>query len=194
MNNYYFPNFDSNTRLYMLTELESDIKNNLFYKPLSLNEYGLRKYLSLLNECFKNGSIHTLKENLTANLFRKTNKNGNTVQTNIAEMLAFNDFNRYYIRSILVQAIEHNKPILVYRAKNSNNERFESKNLLGKILSNNYEKQCLLNIYRNYKLLFSKENKTGLLLPNSGLSIQLLWALDNPHNIEHYWLLGKKEL
>ena len=34
MNNYYFPNFDTNTRFYMLTELESDIRNNLFYKPL----------------------------------------------------------------------------------------------------------------------------------------------------------------
>ena len=100
MNNYYFPDFDTNTRFYMLTELESDIRNNLFYKPLFLNNYELSIYPSLLRECFQNASIHTLKDKLTSNLFRKTNKNGNTVQTNIAEMLAFNDFNRYYIRSV----------------------------------------------------------------------------------------------
>lgn len=172
MNNYYFPNFDSSARLYMIAELESDIKNNLFYKPLSLNDYGLSIYPSLLKECFQNGSIHTLKDKLTSNLFRKTNKNRNTVQTNIAEMLAFNDFNRYYIRSVLIQAIEQNKPVLVYRAKSSKNERFESTNLLGKIFSNKDEKQRLLNIYRDYKKLFFKDNKTGLLLPNSGLSLK----------------------
>ncbi len=176
MNNYYFPNFDTNTRFYMLTELESDIRNNLFYKPLSLNDYGLRIYPSTLKECFQNGSVRTLKDKLTSNLFRKTNKNGNTVQTNIAEMLAFNDFNRYYIRSVLIQAIEQNKPVLVYRAKSSQNERFESKNLLGRIFSNNDEKQRLLSIYRNYKILFSEKNKTGLLLPNSGLSISFYYT------------------
>ena len=172
MDNYYFPNFDTNTRFYMLTELESDIRNNLFYKPLSLNDYGFRIYPSILKECFQNGSVHTLKDKLTLNLFRKTNKNRNTVKTNIAEMLAFNDFNRYYIRSVLIQAIEQNKPVLVYRAKSSQNERFESKNLLGRIFSNNDEKQRLLSIYRNYKIIFSEKNKTGLLLPNSGLSLK----------------------
>ena len=53
MNNYYFPNFDSNTRLYMITELESDIKNNLFYKALALNDYGLSTHANLKNKFYK---------------------------------------------------------------------------------------------------------------------------------------------
>lgn len=55
------------------------------------------------------------------------NKNNNKVSSNITSMLAFNDFNRYYIRAMLTHAIDGNKVLSVYRAKESMNERYESK-------------------------------------------------------------------
>ena len=49
---YYFPNLDEQTRLIMISELESDLKTGLFYEPKSLTSTGMFKYKRLLKECF----------------------------------------------------------------------------------------------------------------------------------------------
>lgn len=38
---YYFPNLDEQTRLIMISELESDLKTGLFYEPKSLTTTGI---------------------------------------------------------------------------------------------------------------------------------------------------------
>lgn len=40
---YYFPNLDEQTRLIMISELESDLKTGLFYEPKSLTPTGMLK-------------------------------------------------------------------------------------------------------------------------------------------------------
>ncbi len=99
---YYFPNLDETTRLNMIAELERDISNNLFYEPLSLNSYGLSLYSGILRISFEKGNCEALANYLQPNMFRMKNKNNNKVSSNISSMLAFNDFNRYYIRAMLV--------------------------------------------------------------------------------------------
>lgn len=158
----------------MIAELERDINNGLFYKPLSLNDYGLSLYLDILRISFKKGNCISIENYLQPNMFRMRNKNNNKVSSNITSMLAFNDFNRYYIRAMLTRAIDENKVLSVYRAKESMNERYESKKLLGKVIIQKEEMKRLLNIYRNHNLLFSHKVKTGLLLPNSGLSVMFV--------------------
>lgn len=170
---YYFPNLDETTRLNMIAELERDINNGSFYNPLSLNDYGLTLYPDILRISFEKGNCTSIENYLQPNMFRMRNKNNNKVSSNITSMLAFNDFNRYYIRAMIVRAIDEEKGLYVYRAKKSIVEREESKTLIGKIIIQKENMIKLLNIYRNYQLLFSKQYQTGLLLPNSGLSLML---------------------
>lgn len=40
---YNFPNLDEQTRLIMISELESDLKTGLFYEPKSLTPTGMLK-------------------------------------------------------------------------------------------------------------------------------------------------------
>ena len=89
-------------------------------------------------------------------------------------MVAFSDFNRYYIRALVVRAISKGKSLAVYRAKQSANERMELKLSLGKIYSGKVQLQQLLAITRDYRVLFNLNPPLEILKPNSGLSLRLL--------------------
>lgn len=57
------------------------------------------------------------------------------------EIVAFNNFNRYYIRALLSRANDETGILQVYRTKQSKTERNESKSNVGKVYSNK-EKFC----------------------------------------------------
>lgn len=44
----------------MIAELERDINNGLFYKPLSLNDYGLSLYPDILRISFEKGNCASI--------------------------------------------------------------------------------------------------------------------------------------
>ena len=111
--------------------------------------------------------------NLISNFFKDKDKNGKKSPSNIREMLAFSDFNRYYVRAILVRAIEENKSVTVYRAKQSVNERQESEAALMKTYFDKITLQRMLFVIRDYRLLFSANSGIPFLKPNSGLSLKL---------------------
>ena len=68
---YYLPNLDEQTRLIMISELESDLKTGLFYEPKSLTTTGMFKYKRLLKECFATGTPETLQQKLSQSDFRE---------------------------------------------------------------------------------------------------------------------------
>ena len=51
---YNFPNLDEQTRLIMISELESDLKTGLFYEPKSLTPTGMLKLRIFQNRQYKN--------------------------------------------------------------------------------------------------------------------------------------------
>lgn len=104
---YYFPNLDEQTRLIMISELESDLKTGLFYEPRSLTSTGMFKYKRLLKECFSTGTLETLQQKLSQSDFREKDNRGRKTASNVRKTLAFNDFNRYYIRAILMRALNN---------------------------------------------------------------------------------------
>ena len=104
---YYFPNLDEQTRLIMISELESDLKIGLFYEPKSLTSIGMFKYKRLLKECFSTGTLETLQQKLSQSDFREKNNRGRKALSNVRETLAFNDFNRYYIRAMLMRVLNN---------------------------------------------------------------------------------------
>lgn len=171
---YHFPNLNNKTRSIMINELERDFKNGLFYKPSSIKPEYINSYKLLLRKYFEIGHVEGLEKALTPSFFNSKNKNGRKIPSNIAQTIAFSDFNRYYVRAILIRAINENKRVCVYRAKESLNERIESKALINKCY---FEKQTLeqmLRVVRDYRILFSSQSKITFLQPNSGLSLKLI--------------------
>lgn len=59
---YYFPDLYEQTRLNMISELEFDIRTELFYEPLSMTPSSIMSYKRLLKECFEKGTPETLQK------------------------------------------------------------------------------------------------------------------------------------
>lgn len=108
---YYFPNFDNDTRFIMVSELVRDIESGLFYEPSSLRSGYIARYKELLRKCFEYGTVEGLERALVYSLFKVNDKSGRKIPSNIAILLAFSDFNRHYMRAILVRAIDENKKV-----------------------------------------------------------------------------------
>ena len=187
---YYFPNLDNTTRLIMIAELERDLngvnenskpnrltalpnQKGLFYIPKSIKPDFVCAYKRILRNAFERGDVESLMRNLIPNFFKEKDKNGKKIPSNIREMVAFSDFNRYYIRAILVRAIEENKAVTVYRAKQSINERQESRACLSNTYFDKITLQRMLYVIRDYRILFSENAGMPFLKPNSGLSLKL---------------------
>lgn len=187
---YYFPNLDNTTRMIMISELELDLngvdetskldqlttlsnQKGLFYIPKSMKPDFVCTYKRILRHAFEKGDVNSLQRELISNFFKEKDKNGKKIPSNIREMVAFSDFNRYYIRAILVRAIEENKAVTVYRAKQSINERQESRACLSNTYFDKITLQRMLYVIRDYRILFSENAGMPFLKPNSGLSLKL---------------------
>ena len=171
---YHFPNLDTKTRSIMINELERDFKNGLFYEPSSIKPEYINSYKLLLRKYFEIGHVEGLEKALTPSFFNSIDKNGRKASSNIAQTLAFSDFNRYYVRAILIRAINENKRVCIYRAKESLNKRSESENLINKCYFEKRTLEQMLRVIRDYRILFSSQSKITFLQPNSGLSLKLL--------------------
>ena len=170
---YHFPNLDNKTRSIMINELERDVENGLFYKPSSLRSGYIARYKELLRKCFEYGTVEGLERALVSSIFKDKDKSGRKIPFNISTLLAFSDFNRYYMRAILVRAIDENKSVCVYRAKQSLNERQESKIAIGQCYFDKIVLAHMLKILRDYKMLFTLKNKPSFMQINSGLSLKI---------------------
>lgn len=74
----------------------------------------------------------------------------------------------------MVRAIEENKSVFIYRAKQAINERAESITLISKCYREKETLEQMLRIIRDYRILFSSQSKITFLQPNSGLSLKLI--------------------
>lgn len=169
---YYFPKLDDTIRMIMISELENDLKEGLFYVPKSIKVDFVCAYKKLLKSTFEKGDVASLKRNLIPNFFKDRDKNGKKIPSNISETIAFSDFNRYYMRAILIRAINENKSVIIYRAKQSLNERAESKKLIGTCFFDKNTLKRMLNILQDYRLLFYSQSQLPFTQANSGLSLR----------------------
>lgn len=138
---YHFPNLDDKTCSIMISELERDIKNGLFYEPSSMKPEYIASYKLLLRKYFEIGHVEGLEKALTSSFFKVKDKNGRKVSSNIAKMIAFSDFNRYYVRAILVKAIEENKSVCIYRAKQGSTLKYLEN------VKEHFNKYCRIYLY-----------------------------------------------
>ena len=56
-------------------------------------------------------------QKISPTFFKLKDRNGLKFPANIREMLAFSDFNRYYVQALLLRALKENRKLCVYRAK-----------------------------------------------------------------------------
>lgn len=168
-----FPDLDETTRLQMISELELDCQKGLFYEPVSMRKAFIPSYRKLLAQAFAKGSVESLSRSLPSEFFLQKYGNGRKVPSNVRELIAFTDFNRYYARALLARALDEGKNLTIHRAKPTTNERKESDNLIGRCYFDKKQMQQMLAILRDYRVLFAKNNPVEFMRPNSGLSLRL---------------------
>lgn len=174
---FEFKNLDSQTREFMVDEVELDISNNKLYLSRRFSNIGRVKYPELLKRAIQEGNELTLVNDLKAqNCFsttetRSTKKGLITVKVpnNASEVFAEGEFNRFYIRALCKRIISDNKGQLeVYRAKQVSNPRIESEMMIGRII----DPSKLLDDLRTN---IGVDTVLGLPRgPNSGLSIRII--------------------
>jgi hypothetical protein len=133
-------NLDGRTRDFMLTEVESDIKNGRLFMSARFTPQGASRYPDLLREAIRNGDDDSLAASLRASgcfaeweegrrgpkTFRKR------VPVNAAQTLAESEFNRFYLRGLCMRATANDVPsVEVYRAKEVAEPRPESIAMIG---------------------------------------------------------------
>ena len=173
---FKFENLDSTTRNFMEKEFESDVKEQKVYLSNRLTDSGKDRYLELLREAIKNSDSSSLVSNLQSeNLFRDqeeyTKRSGERgirrVPVTTPQTLGEGEFNRYYIRGLCQRAIsEDRQDVEIYRAKEVNNPRAESEEMVGTRLN---AKKLLEDLRQNIGVDPCLGLPPG---PNSGLSVK----------------------
>jgi len=172
-----FRNLDERTRQLMLREVEKDIEaGSLFLSP-RLSEQGQDDYPNLLKGSIRKGSEVTLAASLREwncfNTHDERPKPGGAVTlvkmpSTAADVLAEDEFNRYYIRALCVRAIEDGiENLIICRAKTVNSPRAGSQAKRGASIA----PQPLLDALRARTTV---DVALGLSAgPSSGLTVQL---------------------
>jgi len=174
---FRFVNLDSQTRKFMVDEVELDIENNRLYFSQRFSSTGRIKYPELLKNAILEGNELTLANDLrTQNCFnftetRNTKKGLITarIPKNASEVFAEGEFNRFYIRALCRKVINDNTGQLeVYRAKQVLNPRIESEMMIGKIMDP-------IKLLDDLRTNIGVDTVLGLPSgPNSGLSIRVI--------------------
>lgn len=162
---YNFHYLTNEIRNLMVEELEKDLADGNHYLSKNFNSVGDEKCFEIAKNEILNGDEDSFANSLiNSRCFDEKNREGRTVPKNAAELYAHNEFNRFYMRSVSIKAINDSKDLIVYRAKESSSPRPESEALIDQIIS----PVKLLEDLRNDYFI---EKALGLTKPNSGLSV-----------------------
>lgn len=169
---FNFNDLNNATREKMLEEIKRDISSNKLYFSKRFTQTGIDDYPELLIKHSKNGNELTLANELNQNGRLKTIedsvKGTKKVPINAHETLAEGEFNRFYVRALCLIAIDSNKKLEVYRAKNVSSARSESQNKIGEKID---PQKLLTDLRTNPGVDTALGLPSG---PNSGLSVKLV--------------------
>lgn len=175
---FNFYHLNELTRKTMLEEVQSDIKKDNLYPSKRFNETGINNYPAILCHHVQHGTEVSLGEALRKQDCFKTHEQRNTrgkitlVKVPETAHLTFaeGEFNRFYIRSLCVEALLRKVDLIVYRARTSENPRSESEALIGSLID---PKKVLVDLRSNIGV----DTVLGLPMgPNSGLSVRFAEA------------------
>lgn len=171
---FTFQNLNSETRRYMLEELDLDESQGTLYMGKRLNHEGRRRYPEFLRQALKDGDPYTLAAELgevpgqfwVEAITAKNNRRSTTPRT-APLTLAEGQFNRFYMRGLARRAIDEGLGLEITRAKPVKNPRPESEALRG----------CSIDPEKLLEELRKDPESTPydfhLGNPNSGLTVRL---------------------
>lgn len=154
------------TRRYMKEIVQSD--KNLYYSDSRFN-LTKEQYISLLLKSIESWDIDSFAKDLWNNIKKIDNK-WHKVPSDAHIVLWYWEFNRYYIASILKQAIETELNVRVYRFRDVEKPRIESEKMIWDVIKW-VELELMLNnlLSADVKIRFSSE----FCKPNSWITIML---------------------
>jgi hypothetical protein len=172
-----YENLDDRTRHLMLDEMNLDVSQNRLMISPYLSGQGVHDYPQLLKDAIENGNDDSLaaalqqQRRLLRSYTRRTPGHGYatvSVPHNAAQIIAEDEFNRYYIRALALRAIETGvHELVVFRAKPVEQPREQSEALLETTLNPN----DVLNDLRSHP---GETPSLGVPAgPGSGLSVRL---------------------
>ena len=168
---FNFEDLNQSVREKMLEEIQLDISNNKLYSSKRFSQKGIEDYPNILLKHVATGDEVSLGNELSQdgrfNSIEQTKAGPKKVPFNAHETLAEDQFNRFYVRALCLVAIETNKSLQVYRAKNVLNPRTASQQKIGELVN----PLQLLNDLRSNGLDTALGLPAG---PNSGLSVKLI--------------------
>ncbi|MBI2655502.1 hypothetical protein HYX06_03705 [Candidatus Woesearchaeota archaeon] len=160
----------------MLAEFEIDIQQNKLYTSSRLKEDSAQIYYKLLKEAIiKYNEAHITSKIRTQDLLKthmpRRTPSGGTILAKVPidapETLAEGEFNRFYVRGVCKLAIQKNKRVIAYRAKDVMQPRIESQAKIGQPFN---PESLLEDLRKNVGVDTALGVPAG---PNSGLSIKL---------------------
>lgn len=158
-------NLDVITREFMLREIKTDIESNQLFISMRLNVAGKQEYPGLLKK-----AAEQYDESWLAFQLRNNGSYFDSPEVQISEpdMLAEEEFNRFYLRGLCLRAIQEDIPTLkIYRAKDAGKPRPDSESKIGLDVS---PKELLHGLRRNISIDAFLGLPSG---PDSGLSAKL---------------------
>ncbi|SRR6266545_472610 len=165
-------NLDTQTRKFMLDELELDAANGTLYLSPRLSSAGSQDYEQVLREAIVEHDDTWLADALRSsgrmNEIENTARGPKRVPHTAPETLAEGEFNRFYARGLSLRAIEEEvSRLVIYRAKAVSSPRPESEALI----ETEIDPRSLLSDLRANP---GRPPTFGLPPgPNSGLSVRL---------------------
>ena len=173
---YKFPDLEPDLRQLMLAEVERDIANGTLYVSKRFTASGAVAYPSLLKEAVLNGTEASLGIAVSKRGFmrREESRHSNNkiislkIPADAGTSLAKGEFNRFYMRALLVKALAEQKEVEVYRAQVVKRARVESNLLVGKTVN---REELLASLRGKLGVDKALGLPTG---PTSGLSIKLI--------------------
>jgi hypothetical protein len=170
-------NLDSKTRDYMLREIELDQGQGRLAFSRRLTDQGRTDYPALLREAVREHDPEWLAEQLSRRKRMAVFELGRSrrgrvfakyTPLNEEEILAYGDFNHYYIRGLCARALDEGiESVVVYRAREAQEPRPESEARIGALV----DPQDLLTDLRENVGRPSRLGIPGG--PNSGISVRL---------------------
>jgi hypothetical protein len=171
---FVFLDLDGETRRRMAAEHTRDVAANSDWDSPRFADGGRERFRNALQQACRDGNDVTLAEDVRRQGMLRTRevrngKNGRieaAVPVTAPETLAEGEFNRYYIRALCSRALDENRQLVVWRAKEVTSPRQEFEALLGKLV----QPAAVLEDLRTGKRV---DEAFGLPAgPNSGLSVR----------------------
>jgi hypothetical protein len=141
---FHFENLNEETRRYMLQELAHDLEQDALVLSPRLNQAGRAVYPGLLEEALRAHDEQWLAEQLRQGDYFRTHEerltpDGESVEVRVpitaAEMLAADEFNRFYMRGLCLRALDEGiEAVEVYRGKEAAAPRPTSEARIGESL------------------------------------------------------------